>query len=234
MVINMVIIDSRMRNFEKNKLKSLGYELFEIKPNPKLYYEISGHVDIHCAKIKDFIISNPSIQIPNAILGNSILDNKYPLDIPYNICIVGNLAIHNFQYTDQEILKILEKFNYTKIQIKQGYSKCSIAVIDEKSAIVTDKKIAKILEEYNIDVLLLPENIIKNIHLYKNSALDYSGMNGFIGGCISRIDNFVFVSGDLNKIDPSGTIRNFITCRNLNIIDFPGYDIIDYGGILKH
>ena len=229
----MIIVDSKMRNIEKEKLKSLGYELYEISPNPNLYFEISSHVDIHCAKINNSIIADKTLKFENIIYGNSILKNTYPFDIPYNICIVGNSAIHNFKYTDSKILEILEKEKFIKINIKQGYSKCSIAVIDENSVIVTDKTIANILKEHNLNVLLIPENITQNIHLYKNSNLEYSNMHGFIGGCISRIDNYIFVSGDLKKIDPNDEIKNFIISKNLKIINFPELDIIDYGGILK-
>lgn len=222
-----------MRNFEKNKLKELGYNLYEIECNPNLYYEISAHTDIHCCKINKTLITPTDINLSNSINGLSILSSEYPFDIPYNICIVGNFAIHNFKYTDKKILQILNENNFNKIHINQGYSKCSIAVIDEKSIIVTDKTIFEALKNYDLDILLLDESITKKIHLYKNKELEYSSMNGFIGGVISRIDDFIFVSGDLSYIDFDNKIRNFIEKRNLKIIDFPNMDIIDYGGILK-
>ncbi|MBP3596807.1 MAG: hypothetical protein J6J60_05370 [Clostridia bacterium] len=229
----MIIIDSRMRDFEKNKLKELGYELYEIKPNNNLYYEISAHVDIHCCKILNNLIVDNSINIPNTTLGDTVLTSKYPNDIPYNVCIVGNKAIHNFKYTNNKILDILEKNNFEKIHINQGYSKCSIAVIDENSVIVTDKKIFEILHSYNINVLLVDENINQNIHLFKNEYFEYSSMHGFIGGAFSRIGEYIFISGDLNIIDSENKIRNFIEKKNLKIIDFPNSDIIDYGGVLE-
>ena len=137
-----------MRDFEKNKLKELNYELFEIQPNPNLYYEIAGHTDIHCCKINNSLVVSPNLSIKNAINGLSNLSFKYPFDIPYNVCIIGNFAIHNFKYTDKKILEILDKNNFIKIHINQGYSKCSIAVIDEKSVIVTDKSIANIFKQF--------------------------------------------------------------------------------------
>lgn len=229
----MLIIDSKMRSFEKQKLKELGYSLYELPYNKNLYYEISSHPDIHCCKVLDKLFISPNLEIPNSILGNTTLHANYPLDVPYNICILGNKAIHNLKYTDSKILKYLDENNFEKININQGYSKCSIAVIDENSVIVTNEQIAKKLLENNINVLCLPYSTQKNIKLYKNENLEYSNMNGFIGGCISRIDNFVFISGDLNYIDKDNKIRNFIVERNLKIIDFPNEDIIDYGGIIK-
>jgi len=229
----MLIIDSRMRNFEKQKLKELGYSLFEINSNQNLYYEISSHPDIHCCKILEQLFVSPDLNIQNAVIGNTTLAENYPLDVPYNICILGNKSIHNFKYTDSKILEYLNENHFQKIQINQGYSKCSIAVIDENSVIVTNEQIAKKLLEYNINVLCLPYSTQKNIKLYKNDNLEYSDMNGFIGGCISRIDDIVFVSGDLNYIDTKNKIRDFILERNLKIINFTGKDIIDYGGIIQ-
>lgn len=229
----MLIIDTRMRNFEKEKLKNLGYNLFEIKYNQNLYYEISSHVDIHCCKIHDILICDSNINIENSLKGSSTLKKNYPFDIAYNCCVFGKFCVHNFKYTDLKILEIIEKFNFKKIHINQGYSKCSIAVIDDNSVIVTDKKIANTLEKENINVLLLDEYILSNIFLLKNSNMNYSSLNGFIGGCISRFDDYIFISGDLNKIDYHNKIRNFILERNLKIIDFPSKDIIDYGGIVK-
>ena len=61
----------------------------------------------------------------------------------------------------------------------------------------------------------------------------YSNKNGFIGGVISRIGNNIVVFGDLEKIDYNNTIKEFIISKNLNLIDFKGMDVIDYGGIVE-
>lgn len=236
-----LIIDKRMRPIEKDKLKQLGYKLIELEQNTNIYEEISSHVDIHVCKIgsklivekskypkiKDCIREwNNSIRIE---IGQDFISQNYPQDIKYNVCIIGNKAIHNFEYTDSKIKEELIKQNYELINTNQGYTNCSIAVIDENSAIVTDKGLYKILEKHKIDVLYLKENL--DIKLLTKSG--YSTRNGFIGGAISRIDNNIVVFGDLNKIDKQYKIRNFIMSKNLNIIEFKDLDIIDYGGIIE-
>lgn len=229
----MLIIDSRMRDFEKAKLIELGYELYELQPNSNLYYEICSHVDIQCSYINNVLVCAPGLNIENSISGNTILSSKYPNDIAYNVCLIGNNAIHNFDYTDSKVDVLLDKFNFNRININQGYSNCSIAVIDNNSCIVTDKSIADQLAKHGIETLLIDNTVTDKIHLYKNSYTEYSNMHGFIGGCISRIDNYIFCSGDLNYIDSNGKIRKFIFERNLELIDFKGKDIVDYGGILN-
>ena len=234
-----LIIDKRMRQVEKDKLKQLGYELIELQQNPKVYEEISSHVDIHACKIGTKLILEKSkykeikryLDKENIDIeeGNTEIEKDYPQDIKYNVCIIGNKAIHNFEYTDSKIKEELLKQNYELINTNQGYTNCSIAVIDDNSAIVTDKGLYKILEKHKIDVLYLKENL--DIKLLTNSG--YSTRNGFIGGAISRIGNNIVIFGDLNKIDKQSKIRNFIMSKNLNIIEFKKLDIIDYGGLIE-
>lgn len=229
-----ILIDTRMRQIEKDKIKELGYNLIEIKKNPNVYEEISSHVDIFACKIGNKVIIEPSrtYDIPQKIeleYGAELIEEKYPKDIKYNICIIGKKAIHNFKYTDSKIKSELEKQGYEIINTTQGYTNCSIAVIDEKSAIVTDKGLYKILIAHGIDVLYIKEQL--DIKLLKDGR--YSSRNGFIGGAISKIGNKIIIFGDLSKIDKNEQIRNFIKKRNVEIIEFKGQDVIDYGGILE-
>ena len=233
-----IVIDSKMRNVEKEYLKSLGYRVINIQTSKNVYYEISSHVDIFGCKIKDKIVVEPSVysylkeekyDLENVICGKNKVGLKYPLDVLYNVCCIGENVIHNFKYTDEKILEIIQNEKLNMININQGYSNCSIAVIDDKSVVVTDKKIAEKLIENDIDVLLLEENL--DIKLLKNDG-KYSKMNGFIGGCMARIENKIIIFGDISKIDRDNKIQKFIQSRNLELVSFKGVDVVDYGGIL--
>ena len=234
-----IIIDERMRQIEKAKLKELGYEIIEIKKNDKIYQEISSHVDIFVCQTQEKIIIEPSqfnnikesLQDENIqlIQGSEEIKRRYPYDIKYNVCTIGKRALHNFKYTDSTLKEELIKQGYELINTTQGYTNCSIAVIEENSAIVTDKGLYKILKKHNIDVLYLEyEPEIKLL-----DSGEYSNRNGFIGGAVSRIGDKIIVFGDLNKIDINGTIREFINQKGIKIIDFQGLDVIDYGGIVE-
>ena len=230
-----LLIDERMRLIEKQKLKNLGYKLIEIKQSKNVYQEISSHVDIFVCKIGSKLIVEPTQyenikeQLTKVIEeGNEIIESKYPFDIKYNVCVIGKKALHNFKYTDFKIKEELYNQGYELINTTQGYTNCSIAVIDDNSAIVTDKGLYKILKKHNIDVLYLEYE--PDIKLLNNEG--YSEKKGFIGGVISRIDNRIFISGDLEKIDQNQQIKKFLEKRNLEIIEFKGLDVIDYGGIV--
>ena len=73
---------------------------------------------------------------------------------------------------------------------------------------------------------------IPNIKLLNENG-EYSQKNGFIGGAISRIGDNIVVLGDLDKIDYNNKIRNFIKKKNLNIKEFTGINVVDYGGIME-
>ena len=236
----MIIVDNRIRKIEMEFLNKLDRNILALPSINNVYEEISSHVDIYISKIKDTLIIEKAMydNIKEKVLdndicivrGNETVKNPYPNDILYNVCVIGNNAIHNFKYTDKKLLEIIDKKGLNKININQGYSNCSIAVIDDNSAIVSDKKIANMLQEYGIDTLYIDEKL--DIKLLDKKG-NYSKMSGFIGGAIERMENNVIVFGDLNKIDKENKIRNFITSRNLNVIDFEGFDVIDYGGIIK-
>ena len=236
--MNTLIIDNRMRDIEKDTLKKLGYQLVETNTNKRIYPEVSSHPDIFFTKIKNFLIvddsqyqimeNNPDNTI-KIIKGDSVLYQKYPYDISYNVCILGNYAIHNFKYTDRKIIEILKKEQYSLINVKQGYTKCSIAIVDENSIIISDKGLYEKLKKYNINILFLDYK--PDIKLLNNNNI--SPMNGFIGGAISRIGNNIFISGDLRKIDRNNLIKDYIQERDLNLISLENLEVIDYGGIIE-
>lgn len=234
---SQLIIDERMRKIEKEKLRELGYSLIEIKQNNKVYEEISAHVDIFTCKINNKLIIEPKqyeliksqfVNNNNIEKGKESIEKNYPYDIKYNVCTIGKKALHNFEFTDSKVKEELIEQGYELINTTQGYTNCSIAVIDDNSAIVTDKGLYKILKKPNVDVLYLEYE--PNIKLLTNTG--YSNRKGFIGGAVSRVDNNIIIFGDLTKIDKDEKIRKFILDKGLNIIEFKGLDVIDYGGIV--
>ena len=230
-----LIIDNRIRSIEKQKLKEMGYELIELKTIQDVYEEISSHVDIFACKVGEQIIIEPT-QYENIskyntklICGAEKLKANYPEDIKYNVCIIGKKAIHSLDYTDSILKQQLINKGYELINTSQGYTNCSIAVIDDNSAIVTDKGLYKILTFHGIDTLYVNKKL--DIKLLKGN--NYSNKRGFIGGCISKVSNKIIVFGDLNKMDENGKIRKFIKNKQKEIVEFKGLDVIDYGGLIE-
>lgn len=225
-----IIIDSRMRNEEKEYLKKYG-ELIEIECQDCVYDEISAHPDIFFCKINDQIFQAPNLKLEKQVKtqkGSSSVGKQYPDDVKYNICQIGKKIIHNFKYTDPLVNDYINSIGLEKINIKQGYTKCSIAVTSENSCITSDEGIYKTLQKENIDVLLLRNEII---HLQDKNK-NITNMNGFIGGSSCIIDNKFILFGDSNKLKSKEQLVDFLNKQKLELIDFKNLEIIDYGGVI--
>jgi len=109
------------------------------------------------------------------------------------------------------------------IDVKQGYSKCSICVVDENSVITADQGIAKkISKEKGPDCLLIsPGHIILERHEY-----------GFIGGSCGLIGNEIVFNGDISLHPDFKRISNYIKSRGLSLKWFPGREPEDIGSLL--
>ena len=239
-----VIADFRMRDTEKNYIESLGYEIVNSDYDEKLYDEIAAHVDISYVKIgNDVIVSKDKFDKLrgkiDCTIGKSQVSCNYPHDVPYNVCIMGKKAVHNFKYTDPIVKQKLVKEGYTFINVNQGYSNCSIVPIDDNSCITSDIGIAKTLTDNGIDTLFVYEPDIKLLRRTNNKETnqnrmfwEYSDMQGFIGGAMACIGDEIIVFGDINKLLNKDKIVKFIESKGKRIKSFEGLDIIDYGSII--
>lgn len=213
-----LIIDSRIREEEYKYLNNY-FNVIKLPLTDDVYEEISGHSDIFYCKINNQIIAAPNAKVleKDFKLGRIKVQKKYPLDVPYNACQVGERIIGS-KYLDDSIVP--------DIVVKQGYVKCSIAVTSDKSCITTEKKIAEVLNKNNIDALYIEEN---NIKLLKKDK-SISNMHGFIGGASLVFDNKFVLFGDINMLKNKDKILEYIYKYNLELVDFKGLDVYDYGG----
>ena len=213
-----LIIDSRIRDVEYNYLSKF-FNVIKLPLSNDVYEEISGHSDIFYTTINNQVIVAPNAEIMEQqfTLGKEKVGKEYPKDVLYNVCQIGNKVIGS-KYTDKSIKP--------DIIVKQGYVKCSIAVTSDNSCITSDKGIAKVLESNNIDVLYIEEN---NINLLKKDATA-STMKGFIGGASFIFDNKFVLFGDSNNLSNKDKLIQHLDKYNLELVDFKGLDIYDYGG----
>lgn len=213
-----LLIDSRIRKEEYEFLSRYFY-ILKIPLSNCTYEQISGHSDIFYCKINNKIICAPNAKIKDNsfLLGTSIVGEKYPDNVSYNACQIGENIIGS-KYTDITIKP--------NILIKQGYTKCSIAVTSGKSCITSDLAIAKTLNKYNIDATYIEEKNIKLLNIKGQPT----NMQGFIGGASFVFDNKFVLFGDIDKLESKKQILQHLNKYNLKLIDFKGLDVYDYGG----
>ena len=232
--LSLALVDSRISESMVQKLNELNINIIKSIKCNETYNAISCHPDICVIKLNDNnILVAPNVfdyydsyLTPlgfNVIKGNSNINNRYPNNVHYNVVILGNNVIHNFKYTDNVLLDYIEKNNMNKINVNQGYCKCSICIVDENSIITSDEGIYKEVIKHNIDCLLIEKG---HIDLFE---LDY----GFIGGCSGLIskDTLAFF-GNIEKHPNFNEINKFVSERNKKILSLSKEKLTDLGSLI--
>lgn len=215
-----LLIDARIRKEEYEYL-SRYFNVIKMPLSNDVYEEISGHSDIFYCKINNKIICAPNAPIinDNFIMGIHKVYKNYPNDVAYNACQIGNIIIGS-KYTDKTIKP--------DIIVKQGYVKCSIAVTSPKSCITTDRNIYNSLTCKGVHSTYIQEN---NIKLLNRNGQETS-MKGFIGGASFIFDNKFVLFGDIEMLESKSEILQHLKKYNLQLVDFKGLSVNDYGGAI--
>ena len=148
---------------------------------------------------------------------------KYPDNILYNACIIGNKMFCNSKYTDATVLQKAKEAGLNVIDVKQGYTKCSTAVVADNAVITSDKGLQKIYAENGIDVLLISEGhiILKGYD------------HGFIGGCCGKTDkDILWFYGDITAHPDHPAIKEFCKKYGCDIAYLKDRPLTDIGSIL--
>ncbi len=231
---NIAIIDGRANESIVKSLESLNIQVVKTIKCEELQEGIAYHPDmvIHPINHKMIIVAPNVFDYYEDIFsrkgiivkkGEKELCRNYPDDIAYNVGRLNNYAIHNFKYTDEKLKWYLKKEGIELIDVKQGYSKCSLAVIDEESGMTSDKIIFELLSKKGLDILFI-----------ESGHISLEGYNyGFIGGCTgSYSKKQVFLTGKLSKHPDSEKILCFFNKRIVEIIYLSDDEIVDLGTII--
>jgi len=158
------------------------------------------------------------------IEGDTLLNDEYPYDIAYNCAVVGKYAFLNINHTDKKVLELLEKCRIIPVHTRQGYAKCSTAIINQEAIITADITIHENAVRVGIDSLLIPPQ--KNIRL---RGYDY----GFIGGCTGLIsETQMAFAGDFNLLNSSEIIGKFLEKHGVKPVSLDNSCIHDIGSII--
>ncbi|URZ07246.1 DUF6873 family GME fold protein [Clostridium felsineum] len=227
-----VIVDNRISELEKYNLKKLDLNIILTPICKDISFPISGHPDEVICKVSDklmiiyknstseFIASIKNLGI-HIIKSSNTLENEYPNDVALNGVVLKDFFIHNIKYTDPSLYNnILDK---TIINVKQGYTKCSTAVINDYALMTSDIGIANSASKFNLDVLLLPPGDIVL------PGFEY----GFIGGSCGLINkNILAFYGNLEKYKFKNKVLNFLNKHNIKPIYLSDSKLIDRGSII--
>jgi len=225
-----VIIDPRLDEECIRNLKRDGFRIINTALTDFVDKPISGHPDIQMFIHEKNLFVHPDIdkefikrieRYVNVIPCSTKLNKNYPYDIPYNIALVGNFAIHRKNFTDRVIQDYLLNQGITLVDTNQGYAKCSTLIVDNNSIITSDKSINNAAKSVGIDTLLISDNFI-----------DLPGYShGFIGGASGSYGSTIYLTGRIDHHLSRDEIESFIESKNMQLKVLSGKRIIDVGSL---
>ncbi len=230
-----VIIDGRVSKEIENGLKNLGVETIRTSAHKAVYEAISCHPDVmlhhlggnrivYAPETPEHFLDRLSQMGFDLIEGKTYLTDRYPWTIAYNVARVGRFAFHNLRYTDPVLRDELINLGAELVHVNQGYTKCNVSVVDEKSIITSDIGIAKAARKRGIDVLLIPPK--ENIKL---AGFD----EGFIGGSTVLLNRDRWaVAGSIHSLNSSDLIISFLGKRGITAVSLYEGPVMDIGSIL--
>ena len=232
--VKLMLVDGRISEYMLHILSSFNIDLILTDECESLNPSISYHPDIqlHPLGNKDIVVSpNMYLNIKeklskyqfNIVCGNSILRSNYPEDIAYNIGRIGNFCFHNLKHTDSVLTRNLQYNGIKFVNIKQGYTKCSMAIINKTAVITSDRGIHSKALENHMDSLLISPGYI---------ALQ--GKNyGFIGGCTGLIaPGLLAITGSLKMHPDYAEIKEFLTKHKVETLYLSDHMPIDLGSLI--
>ncbi|MCL1833024.1 MAG: hypothetical protein FWG49_00825 [Leptospirales bacterium] len=225
-----VITDPRLDEECKKNLERAGFRVIAAALTDLVDTPISGHPDIQMFLHEKNLFVHPDMdkkfiksieRYVNVIQCSSKLNKNYPDDIPYNIALVGNFAIHKKGFTDKTVRDYLLNNGIAVVDAKQGYAKCSTLIVNENSIITSDRSISDAAKGVGIDALLISDNYI-----------ELPGYNhGFIGGASGSCGDAIYLTGRIDHHPNRDDIKSFIASKNMQLKILSSKGLIDAGSL---
>ena len=228
-----VIIDMTASVEILNSLKQNGVRYYLSCKHPKLPEPVSTHPDmqIHFIDNKTAVVAPEVFDYYNELIGDDVevikgnteLSGTYPLDCAYNVTRLGKFIIGNLSYMDTKIKQMYQDRGFEFIHINQGYSKCTVCVVDDNSVITEDEGVCRAITPHNISVFKINSGTVEL------DGFDY----GFIGGASGFISEKVLAfCGNPSTESYFESMEEYIKSKSVDIIYLSSTKLKDYGSIL--
>ena len=224
---NLLVIGQKYKTI-LNNCENLNNKILWIPDNPFVDRRLAGHADLSIFYHRGVIYAakylESCLKLRNCIFLDDFIGEKYPFDVKFNACSLGDTVILNESTVSHKIFDIVKGEGSRIISVKQGYTKCNTLVLNDNTIITSDSGIEITARSNNLNVLKISEGSVTL------EGFPY----GFIGGCgFMYNSNTLVLTGTLKRHPDEDRIIDF--CRNLDIsIEYlTDNDIFDIGGIIK-
>lgn len=192
---------------------------------------VQWHPDMQACIIGDRVIVLKGGGLHNLLAGYNISafetarlpKSAYPGDVLCNVLAWDKFILGNSKTADTVVQQAAQNIEATWIDVKQGYAACTVALVDEQSAITADEGVADQLERYGLKVLRIRPGDIR--------LPGYS--YGFIGGCCGKLaPDMMAFTGKLDKHRDGTRIKTFLGDRGVRALELLEGELLDVGGLI--
>ncbi len=213
------------------KLNYIGIKTLVIPDCPNLPDPVKSHADLQMLHMGNNVIFCQNEHLFSGDLNKNFIIKKiyekagkvYPDDVRLNCTIIGNKIICNEKTISKQILEYAYINNYIIIDVNQGYSKCSVCVLNENTIITDDESIYR-----------AAGNFLNDAELISKGSIVLKGYNyGFIGGCCGKIDkDKIAFNGRLDSHKDYNKIIDIMQRNGIEPVELYNSPLTDIGGIL--
>lgn len=227
-----IILGKKYCRLLEKPLKNLGIDPLFLPDNPHVAPRLSGHADLSvlhaggdrlwlAPHLKESLLAKQLYHLGCKLDFAPIKQSAvYPGDAQLNVCICGKHAIYNSKIVPKGVVEVLKNNGFQLIDCRQGYSKCSVCVVDREAIITADRGIELAARKAGLEVLRIEPGYI---------ALDGFPC-GFIGGATFKISSGKLTfTGVLDEHKSKFEILNFLKSRQVEPVFLTERPIFDIG-----
>lgn len=231
--MKIAVCDCRMPKAAFAELKKYCGKIILLPPSEVLSEPVSAHPDMlifPCVN-EGIIYTHPSylqrVKDAFSCTGFDILpieekaEKEYPRDILLNAATVGKNIFGRLPYVSNSIKEYAKRNGFELIDVKQGYTKCSVCKVSENAVITADTSIANAAKKQGIDMLKINEGFI--------SLPGYDC--GFIGGASGFDNENVYFCGDIESHPDASQIISFCSKHSKAAVSLSSEPLFDVGSI---
>ena len=203
-----------------------------LPPLEKLPHPVGGHPDMLMAKIGDVLFVHREYEAGQRILkalgvpfffSEKTVGKAYPDDIALNCFSAGGCLFGKLSAVSDEVKAYAQREGLALKNVRQGYAKCSSAVI-ENVLVTADRGICAAASAEGLETLLISPWRI-GIEVYDT---------GFIGGASMILDEQTIGFFGCLASHPEGEkVRAFFEKNGIQVVELSKGALFDYGGAVR-
>lgn len=214
-------------------LQHLGIEPLLVGESSRLDRTVSSHADmrLHYLGGGKAVVEQGDEQLLRACAGRGLQvryaarpsGKRYPQDVGLNCFALGGYLIGLSKAIDPAVRDSYLSRGFQLMNIRQGYAKCSAAVVSKNAVITADPSLAAALDRAGMECLRIsPGHVTLEGHDY-----------GFLGGaCFLSSSHTLCFLGELSTHPDAANIRAFCSRQGIKVRSLLRGELRDVGCVL--